>query len=303
MSRSPGSSACWRFAQVVARAPRSTRARRPVARRHAGARGARTRGDAGDDRQVRLVHAAELVRVRRGRERASAAGAARSSSVYCCVAMSPRRVPSASRTSASTRARERRVHPDRQRTRVGARAVVDVVLAAERGRDRKFDASPKAITSAPACALQPPPPTTISGRSAPARSSSARWTSAADGAAARLGTARVATSASSNSTSSGSAITTGPGRPESRRRERARDVAPGCDRRRPPAPSTSSSSRTCAGSRAPGTRRDRGGPRHLADEEDHRRRVLVGRVHAGRRVVGPGPRVTKQMPGLPVSLP
>jgi hypothetical protein len=42
----------------------------------------------------------------------------------------------------------------------------------------------------------------------------------------------------------------------------------------------------------------------LADEQDHRRRIL-GRAmcRPGDALVAPGPRVTKQMPGLPVSLP
>jgi hypothetical protein len=45
-------------------------------------------------------------------------------------------------------------------------------------------------------------------------------------------------------------------------------------------------------------------PGDLADEQDHRRRILAGDVHAGgRRWWRPGPRVTKQMPGRPVSLP
>ena len=43
--------------------------------------------------------------------------------------------------------------------------------------------------------------------------------------------------------------------------------------------------------------------RDLADEQDHRRRILLGDVDAGEALVAPGPRVTKQMPGRPVSLP
>ena len=41
----------------------------------------------------------------------------------------------------------------------------------------------------------------------------------------------------------------------------------------------------------------------LADEQDHRRRILGGDMDAVLALVAPGPRVTKQMPGLPVSLP
>ena len=103
--------------------------------------------------------------------------------------------------------------------------------------------------------------------------------------------------------SSGSASTTGPGRPAQRGREGARDVL-----------------RDAVGAvdlRDPFRHRPEHAPvvdllerlalllvgSDLADEQDQRRRVLERGVHADGGVRRAGPRVTKQMPGRPVSLP
>ena len=91
-------------------------------------------GEVGDDGQVGLVDASQLARVgmdvheRLARPRHVEQRVAAGRYVPSCP-------PTAtSRSAASTRLRERRIHADRQWAGVGARAVVDVVLAAK-GRD------------------------------------------------------------------------------------------------------------------------------------------------------------------------
>ena len=120
----------------------------------------------------------------------------------------------------------------------------------------------------------------------------------------RLYGAASATAALSVSMSSGSAITTGPGPPVDRAMKRVADElrnARGLLDLHDPlgdlaehAPVVDLLERLALDLIA----------RDLADEEHHRRRVLKRRVHAdARRCVAPGPRVTKQTPGLPVSFP
>ena len=77
-------------------------------------------------------------------------------------------------------------------------------------------ASAKARRPSRPSAPQPPPPARISGRSAAASSRRVSATSAGDGDAFGTATAGPGTpSAGPDSMSSGSAMTTGPGRPES----------------------------------------------------------------------------------------
>ena len=104
-------------------------------------------------------------------------------------------------------------------------------------------------------------------------------------------------------TSSGSASTTGPGRPESASKKAALQVLGqaigpiGVPRRLGEA-----AEGACVVDLLPGvTALERS--RHMPDEQDQRRRVLHRGMHADRRRVAPGPRVTRQIPGRPVSLP
>ncbi len=146
-------------------------------------------------------------------------------------------------------------------------------------------ASQKARTSRLVSAVQPPSPTTTSGRSAAASSSRTRPSSSALGTRRGASTGGAsATSASSASTSSGSASTTGPGRPDTESRDRLGDVLgdalrrvdlPRCLRDPPEDPRVVEFLPGLASAKR---------ARDLADEEEHRRRVLAGGVHADRRL-------------------
>ena len=205
------------------RAP--ARAARRGARRRPGAAPPRTAGEPETIAQVGLVDAAELVRVGVDVDQRLLRARRLEQRVLLRRDLAEARAEREQDVRLAHARGELRVHPDRQRTGVGGR--------------RSCRRSPGGgTTRRPGCSTpprtrshrarpgrdQPPPPTTISGRSAPASSSSARSTSASAGDACEgwYGAAS-ATSASSSCASSGSAITTGPGRPEVGRVERARD--------------------------------------------------------------------------------
>ena len=109
-------------------------------------------------------------------------------------------------------------------------------------------------------------------------------------------------SASSVSTSSGSATTTGPGRPGGRHREGAGDELGNAGRVVDLRPPIWRCRRRSAGSRPPGTPRARAMPRaiwpmnRISGVES-----CMAMWMPADALVAPGPRVTKQMPGLPVS--
>ena len=147
-----------------------------------------------------------------------------------------------------------------------------------RPADRRLSAN--AWMSAQALASQPPPPRITNGRCAAASSARRRAMSAGRVRPGPAGSARHrAQAAGSISMSSGSASTTGPGRPEVAV-WKARLTTPGCapDRRsRHPLgdaaehlPVVDLLERLAPAHRA----------RDLADQQDHRRRILARDVHA-----------------------
>ena len=159
---SPGARSCTEVGEVV-----GARAARPsprTARAVDGGRSVERRGElrrAGDDRQVGLVDAAELVRRRRGRARASARARRLDQRVAGGGHLAQPRADREQQVGLRARAAASAGSmPMPSVARVDARAVVDVVLAAERGRDRQLDALGEARDRrGPPASLQPLPPT------------------------------------------------------------------------------------------------------------------------------------------------
>ena len=143
--------------------------------------------------------------------------------------------------------------------------------------------------SSEARVVQPAPPRIANGRFAPASSVRRASSQLAPGSAARRGTA-VRPALPTPGRACPPAARARPGRagPRTRPCRRARR-ARGCGRRCRSGRPTSRAGRTSAGSRPPGTPRAPPARGDLADEQDQRRRVLVGGVHAdgGLRRAGP----------------
>ena len=172
---------------------------------------------------------------------------------------------------------------------VALRAVVEHVLAAERAGGGQAVRLGEGHDLAHALSLQPKPPTTSSGRSACQASRAIAMCSAvAAGCVAhvRLG---VATSATSRQHVLGQRQHHRARASGSRQVKGAGDVFGNARGDVDLAPPIWRPARTCAGSRSPGTPRGRSVAADLADEQDHRRRILERGVHADRGVAGAGP--------------